>query len=315
MGYGTWSGHDVEHLKAAHRTLRRHHSSLIFLAGDSSLDNKAWFDDKAPALNGYEEFLKPPVMKTDVCYWLNREAIERGVGGHLACLNTAVEATLLSNRNGRLLPADQFIRDHIGAEDYLIVSIGGNDIALKPSLCTILNMLVLVRCSSTSCLRYCACGLHPCSGCCGGSVTRHGCFGCLRSLLGCVWPPGLSYFVDLFGNAVQNYVLRILGPTRPKKVIVCMIYFLDESGSSWADAALQALDYERDPARLQEAIRAVFRLATRRIRIRGTQVVAFPLFEVLDGKTSEDYVSRVEPSPSGGRKMAKAFMDIVLRPG
>merc|ERR1711972_637225 len=110
------------------------------------------------------------------------------------------------------------------------------------------------------------------------------------------------------GNAVQNYIIRILGPVRPKKVVVCMIYFLDENGSSWADQALAALDYNNDPARLQEAIRAVFRLATRRIRIRGTEVVAFPLFQVLDGRDSRDYVSRVEPSPSGGKKMAQAFM-------
>merc|ERR1712232_94 len=105
-------------------------------------------------------------------------------------------------------------------------------------------------------------------------------------MFGCVWPPGLSYFVDLFGNAVQDYVLRILGSTRPKKVVVCMIYFLSETGSSWADRALSALGYDDDPSRLQDAIRAVFRLATSRIRIRGTEVVAFPLFEVLNGKCS-----------------------------
>mmetsp|Transcript_102036 Transcript_102036/g.304462 ORF Transcript_102036/g.304462 Transcript_102036/m.304462 type:complete len:351 (+) Transcript_102036:26-1078(+) len=309
--YGTWSGHDIEHLDVAYPMLRRRHRSLIFLAGDSSLDNKAWIEDVRPALNGYEDFLRPPSMKTDVSYWLNHEAVERGAG-HLACLNTAVEATTLSDRDGRLLPADQFIRDHITADDYLVVSVGGNDIALKPSFCTILNMLVLVRCSSQSCLSRCACGCLPFSGCCGGSVAHGGCFGCLRSLLGCAWPPGLGYFVDLFGNAVQNYVLRLLGPTRPKKVVVCMIYFLQEGGSSWADAALRALDYDRNPARLQEAIRAVFRLATRRIRIPGTQVVAFPLFEVLDGKSSLDYVSRVEPSRAGGKKMAKAFMDAIL---
>merc|ERR1712079_900268 len=183
--------------------------------------------------------------------------------------------------------------------------------ALKPSLCTILNMLMLVRCSSRDCLRSCAWGCLPCAGCCGGKVTPHGCAGCLRGMLGFVWPPGLGYFADLFGNAVRNYILRLLGPVRPKKVIVCMTYFLDESGSSWANHALNALDYNNNPARLQEAIRAVFRLATRHIRIHGAEVVAFPLFEVLDGKTSTDYVARVEPSPSGGKKMAEALMDVI----
>merc|ERR1712087_216414 len=36
----------------------------------------------------------------------------------------------------------------------------------------------------------------------------------------------------------------------------------------------------------------------------GTEVVPFPLFVPLDGKTSADYVERVEPSAQGGRKMA-----------
>jgi len=91
-----------------------------------------------------------------------------------------------------------------------------------------------------------------------------------------------------------------------------MIYFLDETGSSWADQALRALDYDNNPGRLQEAIRVVFRLATQRIRIRGTEVVAFPLFNILDGRSTEDYVSRVEPSPSGGKKIATALMDAIL---
>lgn len=39
----------------------------------------------------------------------------------------------------------------------------------------------------------------------------------------------------------------------------------------------------------------------------GTEVVPFPLFEVLDGKNTEDYLQRVEPSPSGGKKMGDAL--------
>lgn len=309
--YNNWSGHEWDDLVIAHRMLRQKHKSLIFLAGDSSLDNKFWFRDTAPALNGYEDFLHPPVMKQDVCYWFNWEAVQRGAT-QLACLNTAVEATTLANRSKTLLPADRFINENITAEDYLVVSVGGNDIALKPSLCTILNMILLTRCSSASCLRHCSCGCLPLAGCCGGRVTKYGCPTCFRGMLGLVWPPCMGYFVDLFGNAIRNYVLRILGTTRPKKVVVCMIYFLDEQGHSWADQALAALDYNRDPARLQEAIRAAFRLATKRIRIKGTEVVAFPLFEVLDGKTSTDYVSRVEPSAQGSKKMAVALMKALL---
>lgn len=56
----------------------------------------------------------------------------------------------------------------------------------------------------------------------------------------------------------------------------------------------------------------VFALATSQIRIKGTEVVPFPLFRVLDGSDTRDYVERVEPSPQGGAKMARALMDAVL---
>ena len=59
-------------------------------------------------------------------------------------------------------------------------------------------------------------------------------------------------------------------------------------------------------------IKKVFELGTSRIKIPGTEVVPFPLFEVLDGKDTNDYLQRVEPSPQGGRKMAKALMEAVL---
>ena len=65
------------------------------------------------------------------------------------------------------------------------------------------------------------------------------------------------------------------------------------------------------PSRLQSAIKKVFMLATKRIKIEGVEVVPFPLFEVLDGTDTRDYVQRVEPSVVGGRKMAKALMDAI----
>merc|ERR1712006_27283 len=105
----------------------------------------------------------------------------------------------------------------------------------------------------------CDCGL---PGCISGTLTG--------------WPLGLGYFVDLFKNRVGNYVRRLVGDQKPKKVIICMIYFLDEkSTGSWADGALTCMCYNCNPGKLQAAIRAVFRLATSRIRIPGTEVVAF----------------------------------------
>ena len=69
--------------------------------------------------------------------------------------------------------------------------------------------------------------------------------------------------------------------------------------------------YDCAPSRLQSAIRRVFELATKRIRIPGVEVIALPLFEALDGSDTRDYVQRVEPSPRGGRKIAKLLLDTI----
>lgn len=106
----------------------------------------------------------------------------------------------------------------------------------------------------------------------------------------------------------------MLAKAKPKLVLVCIIYYLDEQpGGSWADSVLAALGYDRDPAHLQQMIRTVFRLATSRIRIPGTTVVGVPMFETLDGKDHGDYKQRVEPSVAGGRKMANDFVQRIER--
>eukprot|EP00927_Polykrikos_kofoidii_P078254 TRINITY_DN75101_c0_g1_i1.p1 TRINITY_DN75101_c0_g1~~TRINITY_DN75101_c0_g1_i1.p1 ORF type:complete len:372 (-),score=55.50 TRINITY_DN75101_c0_g1_i1:292-1347(-) len=315
--YATYHGHDVDLLSIAHDALRMKHRSIIFLAGDSSVDNKYWIRRWAQAVNGYEEILFPPTMKTDVCYWLNSEAVRRGQP-NVCCLNTAVEATSLSDRACCcLLAQDRFIRRNITSHDYLVVSVGGNDIALKPLVCTVFNMLVLTRCVPMACIESCSCGCPPIAP--PSTCVDFGCPCC--GLLGCVtgmmaWPPGLGYFLDLFGNLVQSYVWRLIGCRQPKKVLICMIYYPDELATgSWADAALGALGYDGNPAKLQAAIRTIFRLATSRICIPSVDVVAFPFFEVLDGKISDDYVARVEPSASGGKKLAVAMFDRLLESG
>lgn len=309
--YQTYHGHDVDHLETVHTALRDQHTSVVFLAGDSSLDNKFWFRTTRQALNGYEEVLRPPMMKADVCYWMNEECIKRGALS-VCCLNTAIEATSLSDRACcHLQPQDRFIADHLTQEDYLVVSVGGNDIALKPLLCTILNMLIMTRCVPQACLDHCTFGcppVMPMNTCVDGGCFCCGLPGCITGTV-CAWPPGMGYFLDLFGNIVQNYIRRLVGCARPAKIAVCMIYYPDELATgSWADTSLGALGYDGNPQKLQAAISAVFRVATSRICIQGSEVVAVPLFEVLDGKTTSDYVARVEPSAQGGAKMAAQIM-------
>lgn len=284
--YRTYLGHSVHDLGRVHDALRPTKRTCVFLVGDSSLDNKFWVQDIAPALNGYERVLDPPLSKKDVAYWLNKELLDRDT----FCLNCAIESSGLWQRaNGRLLDQDVFVRDHITDNDVLVVSVGGNDIALRPSTRTILSMLALLylvpmcwfeECATTKCT---------------------------------LWPPGLSHFVDLFGEQVRAYVQSILAHRKPRKVIVCMIYYplVSSTEASWADRVLDALNYGKHPEKLQLAIRLVFELATKRIRIPGTEVVAFPLFHVLDGRRPEAYCARVEPSECGGEWIGATLSRLV----
>lgn len=94
-----------------------------------------------------------------------------------------------------------------------------------------------------------------------------------------------------------------------------MIYYPDETPQpSWAGPALQALGYNANPGKGQALLRKVFYEATSKVHIPGTVVQAVPLFQVLDGKHTEDYTARVEPSPLGGRKMAEFLLDLIDKP-
>lgn len=42
--------------------------------------------------------------------------------------------------------------------------------------------------------------------------------------------------------------------------------------------------------------------------LEGVRVIPFPLFEVLNGKNTGEYVARVEPSSTGGELMGSAFV-------
>ena len=94
--------------------------------------------------------------------------------------------------------------------------------------------------------------------------------------------------------------------------MVCMLYFLDEmSNGSWADRTLALLNYSTNPRKVQSLLRRLFILATSKIRIPGCKVIPVPLFEALDGKDTSDYVQRVEPSASGGEKLASLLVSLL----
>lgn len=303
--YREYHGHKVNELERILRHVRERggDDGVAFLAGDSSLDNKYWFDNVVDAIEPYKSILRPSQMKPDIAYWLTMESQRRGVK-LAAAINGAVEESTVGDRwCGSLLPQDRFIRDNITTDDILIVSVGGNDIALKPAPCTIVNMLGLICCTPTICVEN-ACGAPlPCDDCCCGCG-----FGCLSDATAC--PPCAGYFAHLFQTRVGSYIRRMTSKTKPKAVLICMIYYPDEKQSgSWADGTLGVLGYNSDPAKLQLLIRKVFEMATSRIEIPGTHVIPVPLFRALDGRNTNDYCARVEPSVSGGRKMANLILD------
>ena len=248
----------------------------IFLLGDSSLDNKAYTPKLQPSINGYGAALRgrSPLMKPDVAYWINQALLDAGAGANWFCLNGACEESTIADRSGgRLLPQDAFVRNHLTAEDILVVSVGGNDVALKPSLLTVLNMAALL--------------LQP------------------ASWLESGWCVGLGHFTALFKKGVEAYLRSVTAKAKPKLVVVCTIYFPDlAADGSWSDGVLGWLGYDRNPKKLQVLIRKIYAEAIARIELDGVPVVALPLVEVLDGTNPDDYVNRVEPSSQGGQKIA-----------
>jgi hypothetical protein len=116
-------------------------SKSVLSAAWSPIRESRWFLNLDTLY--YRDVLEPPVSNADVTYWLNYHGTKKRRTRKLATINTAVEATTLNSRTFRLRPQDEFIRDNIQADDVLIVSIGGNDIALAPAPCTILSLLCL----------------------------------------------------------------------------------------------------------------------------------------------------------------------------
>ena len=81
-------------LEVVERQLRAQDKpNLIYFAGDSSLDNKFWFENRARATNGYEHILRPPESKLDVAYHVNKLLEARNP--RWACVSTCVEIKIL----------------------------------------------------------------------------------------------------------------------------------------------------------------------------------------------------------------------------
>lgn len=289
--YGHYHGHPLEQLRVLVTELRARDPlrPIVWLVGDSTLDNKAWVADAAAlrACRGYERVLRPPRCAPDVAAWLNELLQHAGQPPQaLVAVNAAVEESTLGGRRGgrRLLPHDELVREHLRPHDVIVASLGGNDIALAPSLATIASMASLAHVASDASID-------------AGTAC------------------GLAHLVGMFRDDTRRYLKALCARALPRMVIACMVYAPHEAPEpSWAGPALAALRYNAAPARLQRVIRRVYAAGTCGVRVAGVgAVVPCPLFDVLDpSPASRDYVARVEPSAIGGRKLAAAFLRIIL---
>jgi hypothetical protein len=295
--YKEYHGHTVKDLTALYNGLVRvngppsptHH--YVFLCGDSSLDNKYWILGKSvPAVNGYEQVLTPPKSVPDVAHQLNLvfSSLPSSSKHKFTCINASVEESTIGRREGgKLLEQDQFLRDHVSPHDIVLVSAGGNDIALAPTFRTVVSVGWLARCSTTS------------------NVTDRE--------NGSPW--GIGHLTDLFRDTYTQWLNNMFSKTKPMLVVPSMIYYLDANAesSSWANTTLGLVGYNKaeGASHVQRVIDRIYYEAWMRkpLEIPGVKLVApIELSKAMDGKDSNDYVARVEPSAAGGAKLARLYL-------
>lgn len=316
--YGQYHGHPLADLATLHAHLRAQDcgDAIAWLAGDSSLDNKHWLGsplgkmmrstnakDVSAAPRRYAEAFEAPALAVeDVAYWMNHHLEDQQTG--IAALNCAVEESTLRDRAESLLPHDAFIRDNLRANDVLVVSVGGNDVVLKPDAGTLLATAFLNYVVPT-----CMVGALP-----------DACLGRLRTL---------------FKDETKRYIEALCSKTAPRLVVVCMYYYpcaAKSDRASWADRFLNGIGYsETNAHHLHRVIDHVYGRCTSRlaeecmIKIDGsdesdgdkhitklTNIMPLALSGVLDWKDERDYVERVEPSSRGGEKIARRLVEIII---
>jgi hypothetical protein len=289
--YRPYHGHTPAELEVVANALRAHgggRRSIVWLAGDSSLDNKFWLDDarKIPAANGLASVFSPPHTPPDIAAHLNiLLASELPTFG---CVNAAVEESTLGGRGSALSRGAPFLSSAqdallarcLEAGDVIVASAGGNDVVLKPAVSTVAAL---------------------------GAVLALGSDAGIDSGAAC----GMGTLVALFKREMEAYLAALTAATKPVCALALFPYFPGVTGNGWADTSLSLMGYTGNPARLQRVMRAVYKLATQQLVVPGVTVVPLALFDVLDANEEGDYVARVEPSAKGGAKMARAIVDAV----
>ena len=108
--YFEWKGHQIQDLETFHAitTAHRPDKPIVYLAGDSSLDNKYWVSSDPAAVDVpeiYHHALDKPSPKPDVAFWLNSF-----LGEKATCINTAVEYANQRITWGKRLSTNQGIQ-------------------------------------------------------------------------------------------------------------------------------------------------------------------------------------------------------------
>lgn len=265
--YSTYYGHSAIYLYH----LSKLNKPKIYLAGDSSLDNKFWIKDSwYNAVNEYKNILTPPEMIGDVCYHMN------SINNDYITINCATEEATVSSKNV-LCESDLIIRDNLKNDDILVISIGGNDIMLKPTIMTTLKLGLL-----------------------------------LLSDINNIKEDNLDFLVEIFKDKIISYIKSLCSKQIPKKVIVCGIYFpCEKFQQGWSNNTLKLINYDTNPLKIQILIEKIFEYAIKNIKIDEINISYLPFHKVLDAKNEDDYIARVEPSYLGGEKMAKAIIDTI----
>ena len=276
--YGEYHGHMDVHLKYVLKYLKHiNKTNIVYLAGDSSLDNKYWLDIKVPACNGYQKILDPAISTPDVAHWMN-ELMVMNKMDKWCCINTAVEESTVAMRKKDLLDQDKFIQKNITENDVLIVSVGGNDVALKIGIKTIFHLGKLLLLTNDK------------------DIKNSGSF---------------LHLVNIFKNQTQPYISKLVKYNNPKLIIISSMYFPCLYGKGWADKTLKLFNYDKNYKKIHHIMKSIYEEATCKIKIKGSKVVTCKLFEVLDYKNKDDYIQRVEPSVTGGSKMAIEYIKII----
>ncbi len=286
--YSEYYGHPLDLITTVHKSLREQGKRIVWLLGDSSLDNKYWIGSKipifyqAPLCNGYENIFglsgkkKQPFGVSDICFWINHCLNQKQ--SPFAAINCAVEASTLYDRCDTLLGHDEFVQTHLQKDDTIIVSIGGNDIILNPSLriivCLFLAIYVIPEYfHSTSLFKFIF----------------------------------LSPLRTLFHDELKIYIDKICCHQKPCQIILCSYYYPCINGTGWADKMLKLAGYEKYPKKIQN----LFNIVSNDILPNSSEITRIDLSTILSPEDETDYISRVEPSVTGGKKISQRFCDIM----